>query len=80
MAHICRVPNNLLDQSAYANLSPKDKPVYMEDALQEILALNKDIGVTIPQLVESTPFSRKGVSKYLEKLVAQRIAYNLSQY
>ena len=52
----------------------------MEDALQEILALNKDIGVTIPQLVESTPFSRKGVSKYLEKLVAQRIAYNLSQY
>lgn len=74
-----KTPDNILDEKAYNQLPPKDKPLYMEKILQEILVLNKDGGVTIPELLATTPFSRKGISKYLEKLVARRVAYKIQQ-
>lgn len=73
------IPENMLDEEAYNNLPIKDKSIYMEKTLQEILSLNKDTGVSISQILEETYFNRKSVSKYLEKLVARRVAYKIQQ-
>jgi len=72
-------PKNILDEEAYEQLPSKDKALYLEKVLQDILILNKNTGVTIPTLLEIAPFSRKGISKYLEKLVARRVAYKIQQ-
>ena len=69
----------MLDAKAYEHLSPRDKSVYLERCLQEILNLNNERGVSIPQIIDSTYFDRKAVSKYLEKLVARRVAYKVQQ-
>lgn len=74
-----RTPKEMLDGKAYENLAPKDKSLYMEKVLQEILSLNNDRGISIPQMIESTYFDRKAISKYLEKLVARRVAYKVQQ-
>lgn len=73
------IPKDMLDEKVYSHLAPKEKSEYMEATLQEILVLNKDIGITISNILAETYFDRKAVSKYLEKLVAKRIGYRVQR-
>ncbi len=48
MEHTLRVPDQILEEEAYDQLPPKDKAVYMEKMLEEILCLNKEKGALHP--------------------------------
>lgn len=73
------VPQDLLDVEAFKKLPASEKSLYVEKVVEKILDLNQGSGVTIPSILESTEFDRGSVSKYLEKLVAKRVAYKVVQ-
>ncbi len=79
MPSILILPEDLLDEEQFSHLPPIEKSYYVEAALEKILELNQENGVTIRQVLDSTYFERNTVSKYLEKLVARRIGYKVVQ-
>lgn len=79
MTPTIKLPNEILEEKEYKHLSPQDKANYLERTMSKILDINTDTGVSIPLILENTYFDRKGISKYLEKLVAKRIAYKIQQ-
>jgi len=62
----------------YTKLDPDARERYVEGMIKETIMLNKD-GVSVPQLLEALPFSRKVIEKHLERLVAVNEAY-LKEY
>jgi len=62
----------------YTKLNSETKEKYVHGVLKETLFLNQD-GITLAQLLESLPFSRKVIEKHLEKLVAVNEVY-LKEY
>ena len=77
MVTMPNLPEELLEEEEFRHLPPTEKSHYAESALEKILDLNQDTGITISQLLENTYFERNTISKYLEKLVARRIAYKV---
>lgn len=66
----------IMDKKKYLGLSPQDQEGYIAKKIKEILEINPN-GVTIPDIVEKTPFTRPTVIKHLEKMVSSREAYKI---
>jgi hypothetical protein len=74
-----KLPQDMLDKESYSNLPTNDKAAYAEKLIERVLDLNTDMGITVTQTAEATHADRKAIAKYLEKLVAKRIAYKVIQ-
>lgn len=61
----------ILKKKEYLGLAPSEQEKYVERKIKEILKINKN-GVTIPEIVSQTPFTRPTVTKHLERLVSCR--------
>lgn len=66
----------IADQKKYLGMSPHDQEQYIEQKIREIVKLNPN-GVSVPDIVENTPFSRQTIIKHLERLVSCREAYKI---
>lgn len=73
-----KVPD-LIDRKQYLGMNPQDQESYASKKIKEMLTLNSEQGVTIPDILETTPFSRPTVVKYLEQLVSSRAGYKIKR-
>jgi hypothetical protein len=70
---------DLIDRKQYLGMNPQDQEGYASKKIGEVLRLNGESGVTIPDILETTPFSRPTVLKYLEQSVSSRSAYKIKR-
>lgn len=68
----------VMEKEKYSRMNPQDQEDYVEKKLKEILHLNSN-GITVPEICESTPFTRPTIIKHLEKFAASREAYKISR-
>ena len=61
----------ILPKKEYLGLPPSEQEKYVEKVIKKILKLHKN-GITIPEIVNKTPFARPTVTKHLERLVSCR--------
>lgn len=73
-----KVPE-ILDRRQYLGMNPQDQESYASKKIKEVLTLNQEHGVTIPDILETAPFSRPTVVKYLEQMVSSRAAYKIKR-
>ena len=59
-------------------MSPQDQEEYVGKKIKQILHLNPD-GITVPEICETTPFTRPTIIKHLERLSASREAYKIKR-
>lgn len=67
-----------LDKKKYSRMTPQDQEEYVGKKIKQILHLNPD-GITVPEICETTPFSRPTIIKHLERLNASREAYKIKR-
>jgi len=70
---------DLIDRKQYLGMNPQDQESYASKKIKELLKLNDKQGVTIPDILETAPFSRPTVVKYLEQMVSSRSAYKIKR-
>lgn len=66
----------VLEKKKYIRMNPQDQEEYVNKKIKQILHLNPN-GIAIPEICETTPFTRPTVIKHLERLVASREAYKI---
>ena len=69
---------NLLEREDYLTLSPQAREKYLIQTIENILKKNKDMGVSVADLLTSSteyPFTRRSVDKALKILVISNKAY-----
>jgi len=74
-----KIPHEILPQEEIKSLRPKDRDAYISKLLLDILKLNSQKGITIPELVKETRLNRITISKHLNRLVSIREAYNVTR-
>lgn len=66
----------IMEKKKYLGLSPQDQEEYIVKKIKEILEINPN-GITIPDIVENTPFTRPTIIKHVEKMISRRDAYKI---
>ncbi|MDH5788938.1 MAG: hypothetical protein OEZ40_11670 [Candidatus Bathyarchaeota archaeon] len=74
-----KVPEEILPQEEIKTLRPKDRDAYISKLILDILELNINKGITIPEIVKKTKLNRITIAKHLNRLVAIREAYSVSR-
>lgn len=74
-----KLPEEILPQEEIKSLRPKDRDAYISKLFLDILQLNANKGITIPELVKQTKLSRITIAKHLNRLVSIREAYCVSR-
>lgn len=74
-----KVPREILPPEEIKTLRPKDRDAYISKLILDILELNINKGITIPEIVKKTKLSRITIAKHINRLVAIREAYSVSR-
>lgn len=74
-----KIPEEILPQEEIKSLRPKDRDAYISKLILDILELNINKGITIPEIVKNTKLNRITIAKHLNRLVSIREAYSVSR-
>lgn len=69
-----KVRENILDKEDYQMLPPQLKEKYVHNIIKETIKSNFN-GITMTEILENLPFSRKAIEKHIEKLLATNVIY-----
>lgn len=69
----------MVSKETYLGLAPQKQEEYVGKKLKELLELNANTGVTIPEIEVDTPFTRPTIIKHLERMISSRQIYKIKR-